>query len=860
MFIRKIIVSLVFFTALFTISVNAAQVSQAQIEQFKKLPPAQQQSLAKSMGVDLNAIKGSIGTMATSAETPAAAKIPQSKPREVKAIIIDKKEPNKKLKPFGYDVFANAPSTFSPVMDIAIPSEYILGPGDTISIQMFGKENVDYQLPLTREGEVVVPNLGPFKVAGLSFSEMKRYLTSRIKERIIGVDVVVTISSLRSMRIFVLGDAYKPGPYTLSSLSSITHALFAAGGISNIGSLRKIQLKRSGKLVTTFDLYELLIHGDSSNDLLLQSGDVVFIPSVENRVSISGLVRRPAVYELVNNETFNDVLTMAGGALPSAYLKYTQVKRYSDNSYRKTLDIDLTQANVLQQKVVSGDAIVVKATDYIRAPQVTKIPDAITLTGAVVKPGKYQWQQGQRISDVLPQIETHVALNADLQYSLLVRRIDNARKIEVLQFSLAKALSSTEGLSDEVINENNLLLAPKDQIIIFSHASSVKEAKKEKQLHSSIESVKADNLNEEQVKKLSANSRQKLMLSVIDKLKRQAAAGQPLQLVEVDGEVKYPGIYPLAKNARVKDLVIAAGGVEESAYLARAELTRNQMEGIESRKVSKNIVLSAALKGDDSENVFLQSKDRLNIHKIPSWSKNNVIELKGEFVFPGRYTIRRGETLADVIAKAGGVTEYAHVQGSVFSRTRLKAMEQKNISKLAADLRVEMASKSLTSNNITTPYSDAKSLLEDLSKLEPVGRLVINLERIITDNEYDVLLEGGDVLYVPMKKNSVNVMGQVQVTSSHIYDSNLDAQDYIAQSGGMKIRADEDRVYIIAANGSIKVLADNNWFSSDQTSLNPGDTIVVPLNTEYMDSITLWSTATQIIYNSAVAIAAISGI
>ena len=197
---------------------------------------------------------------------------------------------------------------------------------------------------------------------------MKKLLVAKIKEKIIGVDVVIGMAALRSMRVFVLGDAYKPGPYTLSSLSSITHALFAAGGISDIGSLRNIQLKRSGKLVTKLDLYDLLIHGDSANDLMLQSGDVVFIPPVEKRVTVKGLVRRPAIYELNEGETFKNVLNMAGGALPSAYLKYTELKRYSDNSYRIGINLDLTDKKVSNQKVFSGDEIYIKETDYIRTP------------------------------------------------------------------------------------------------------------------------------------------------------------------------------------------------------------------------------------------------------------------------------------------------------------------------------------------------------------------------------------------------------------------------------------------------------------------------------------------------------------
>ena len=860
-FIKKITVTLTLLTIVLGTSLApsfAAQVSQAQIEQFKKLPASQQQSLAKSMGVDLNSIKNQL----SSTQTSTSAEVTPIYPREVQFEESVHKAPIKKaeiessdkLKPFGYDVFANAPSTFSPLLDIAIPESYILGLGDKISIQVFGKENMELELAVNREGDVVFPSHGPFSIAGLSFGEMKKFLSSKIKEKIIGVDVVIGMASLRSMRVFVLGDAYKPGPYTLSSLSSITHALFAAGGISDIGSLRNIQLKRAGKLVTKLDLYDLLIHGDSTHDLMLQSGDVVFIPPVEKVVSVKGLVRRPAIYELGEGDTFKEVLGMAGGALPAAHLKYTQVTRYSDNSYRRAINIDLSKASALNNEVFSGDAIEIKETVYLRTPQISSSTDSVTLSGAVTKPGQYQWFTGQRIADVLPLIETHALLDADLQYAVVIRELNNAREIEVLQFSLAKALANLS-------SNDNLELQPKDQVIVFTHSQSVTEAKQEHLLKSSIEAIKSDNLQEDKIKTLSEFSRQRLLLPIIDKLKRQAAVGQPLQLVEVDGEVKYPGVYPLVKNGRVDSLISAAGGFLESAYLGRAELTRSKIEGIEAKKVSKNIELTSILAGNTTDNILLQSKDRLNVHKIPSWSENLTVELKGEFVFPGRYTIRRGETLSELIAKAGGFTKYSHQEASVLTRVKLKEIEKENLTKLSRDLKLEMATKSLSDNNFAQSSAEVQTLLADIVKIEPVGRLVLDLPKVVAKNDYDIMLEGGDVLYVPSLKNSVNVIGQVQVPTSHIFDSSFTAEDYLAQSGGSKKRADEDRIYIISANGTIKMISDENWFASEASSnMKPGDTVVVPLDSEYMDNLSLWSTATTIMYNTAVAIAAISGI
>ena len=879
------------------------QVSQAQIEQFKKLPPSQQQMLAKSMGIDIKAIKGQMSVENGESQT---VKNTQSYPRgtqfDQQGNLVqddDEQEENieqvQELKPFGYDVFANAPQTFAPTMDIAIPAGYVVAPNDRISIQIFGKESNELELEVNREGQIVFPSHGPFSVAGLTFTEMKRLLTAKIKEKVIGVDVVIGMASLRSMRVFVLGGAYKPGPYNLSSLSSITHAIFAAGGISDIGSLRNIQLKRTGKLIKTFDLYDLLIQGDSSNDVLLQSGDVVFIAPVGKTVSIDGEVRRPAIYELVAGDDFTNVLAMAGGLLPSAYAKSIIIERYNQNDLRSVVNIDFTNAKQLSSKAQAGDFVrVMEAADMFS--------QSVTLIGALTRPGKYQWQQGQKVTDLLPHVNSHLLVNADLNYSLIIREIDLARNIEVLQFGLANAITNPE-------SEDNLLLQASDKLLVFSRVSKLAENNlsldmlaytqeelfnKEQQLakdkfktkqfwqkydnskkltemdddetaklvNQSIVQMSGGEIEEEvDIKDLTLFSRQRLLLPIIQKLKNQGGSGLPIQLIEVDGSVKFPGVYPLARNGRIDDLIAAAGGLDESAYLARAELTRNQVRDQLVSKRSILVNLTAALQGEENDNILLKSKDRLNIHKIPAWSENHVIELRGEFVFPGKYTIRRGEKLSDLIAKAGGFTHFAHQEGSVFTRIKLQALELQNLIKLAGDLRVEMASKSLSDSNYSQSYDDVQAMLEDLTKLQPVGRLVLNLPKVVKDNDYDILLEDGDVLYVPTLKNSVNVIGQVQVTSSHIYDKSLTAQDYLAQSGGSKKRADEERVYIIAANGSIKLMESGNWFASHAgDNMKAGDTVVVPLDSEYMNNLTLWTSATTIMYNTAVAIAAISGL
>jgi len=452
---------------LLTLSLNgqAQQVSAQQIEQFKKLPKSQQESLAKSMGIDLNAIEAQMSGESSQSKpvnTPVTPRTPNSdngdNPNQKETDgLKDAEDLFKKLPRFGLDVFANAPSTFSPTMDIAIPEGYILGTGDSVSIQVFGTESHEMNLTVTREGELVFPTLGSINVSGLTFSELKKVIVNKIKQKIIGVDVVVSLAELRSMRIFVFGAAYKPGPYILSSLSSVTHAIFAAGGVSNIGSLRNIQVKRAGKLVQQVDLYDLLITGDSSSDILLQSGDVVLIPPQSKSVSIAGEVRRPAIYELNKDDDFASIIAMAGGLLPSAYPKSTIVERYNQSNLRSILNIDLSNKKQRSKKVQAGDYIrILKSSDLYE--------ESITLIGAVTRPGKYQWRPKMTLLDLLPRADSHLLAYADLDYAIIVREKDAAKNIEVLQVNLANIFSTEHSKYNHVLEKN-------DKVIVFSSAT-----------------------------------------------------------------------------------------------------------------------------------------------------------------------------------------------------------------------------------------------------------------------------------------------------------------------------------------------------------------------------------------------------
>lgn len=902
-------------------SVHAVTPSPQMIEQFKKLPKAEQERVAKQYGLDPSMLASPTATgnqqeniNTSQLMNPRAVEDEKAKEMREQQILVEevaqflkdqKDRDTKKLQPYGYDLFAGEPTTFSPVSDIPIPSEYLVGPGDNIKVQLYGKENKEYDLVISRDGSIQFPELGPISVSGLKFEDLRKTVSARIKQQMIGVESNITMGELRSIRVFVAGDAYKPGSYTVSSLSTMTQALFVAGGIAEIGSLRNIQLKRKGKLIGTLDLYDLLMRGDASNDMRLRSGDVVFIPSVGGLVSVDGEVRRPAIYELSKNETIGDVIHMAGGLTGGAYPKSSSIERYNQQGLRTIKNVNLTSVNERSVKAKAGDIVKVKTSSL-------QFEDAITVIGAVVRPGKYQWYQGQKISNLLPSVWGDLAPSVDLDYAIVIREINKHGDIEVHQFSPSRAIV------DKVLT-SDLELRPRDKVMFFNYKDDgqnrfelntlvrdrvekvvqlVGDSSLSKDLFkagfSQLENQKLRNRSQlggvvvaqeqeqddealaikGEVNRMMSNlfddpeliklsplmNRSELLYPILMKLNHQSRSGASVQVVAVKGQVYHEGMYPLAINARISDIVSAAGGLKEGAYTSRAELTRTVTVSDGSSISHKNIELLTALKGDQTADLLVKGRDILTVMTTPEWQENKSVEVRGEVRFPGVYNIRRGESLKDVIERAGGFTEYAYLPSSVFVRESVRQQEQLEIKKLADQLRRDIATRGVSKDGDVVNYSDARMMLTDLENIEAVGRLVVDLSAIsIGIEQADLQLEDSDVLYVPSTKQTIAVMGEVQLAATHRFKEGLTIDQYLNMSGGIRERADDGRTYVIKANGSVMLPSRSMWFSSED-KLQPGDTIIVPLDTEYKDSLTLWTQVTSIIYNTAVAFATVANL
>jgi protein involved in polysaccharide export with SLBB domain len=722
------------------------------------------------------------------------------------------------LRPFGYDLFDRPISTFAPTSNVPVPAEYIVGPGDELDMQLYGSKNGSLKLIVGRDGRVNIPQLGPVNVAGLNFPNAKATLESQVERQMIGVHASVTMGDTRTIRVFVLGDAKQPGSYSISGLGTITSALFAAGGVQPIGSLRNIQLKRRGELVRRLDLYDMLIRGNTTDDARLLSGDVIFIPPVGPTVTVDGEVHRPAIYEIRNETSVADVLQLAGGLTPEADTTKAALTRIDSALHRVVLQVDLSAGG-------TGRATAVRNGDTLRVARLRPTLDAgIVVQGYVYTPGAFAYRGNLRLTDVIRSVDD-LKPNADLHYILIRRELPPDRRVTVLSADLVAALNAPGSEADP-------LLQPRDRITVFDLQSS----------------------------------RDRVIRPLLEDLKLQSNISLPDEVVRIDGRSNVPGQYPFETGMTVRDLIRAGGGLRDDAYGGSAELTRYEVVNGESRVTELiRVDLAAVLRGDPAANLRLQPFDTLSIKEIVAWTDQETITLRGQVKFPGRYSVKPGETLKSVLQRAGGLTQYAFPEGSVFTRKELREREQRELDMLAQRMQSDIAFVALQASNVPGSAGGAasaltvgQSLLSQLRATRAVGRLVINvpaIQRSPVGSQYDVSLRDGDELIVPRAQQQVTVIGEVQTVTSHLYRPGLSRDGYIALSGGTTARADTGRIYVVRADGSV-VSQGSRWFSSS-TNIEPGDTIVVPLNAEHIPPLPFWQAVTQIIYNVAVAFLAV---
>lgn len=792
------------------------------------------------------------------------------------------------IKPFGEGIFSGAdmagPENLPPGPD------YPVGYGDEIAVTFWGRVNGEHLLRVTRDGTISLPMTGPLVVNGLTFREVSELISKKARS-IVGAEVSVTMGKMRSIQVFVLGEVNRPGAYKVSAVSTVSNALMSAGGASSIGSLRKIELRRTGDtLPKQIDFYDLLLRGDKSGDARLRDGDVVFVPVTGALAGIAGNVKRPAVYEMKGETSLYDALELSGGVIPTAYTQQVQVERIEGNKIRVVLDINAGDAE-------TGRSFKLKDGDFVKVMSITGgDTNAVYLYGNVKRPGKYELKPGMRLGDLITGFsdlleETHLTYG-------VVKRLTPELTTMVIPFNLKSLLS---GSKDE-----NLALMPLDSVFVFSTwlfmdrplvtiegevrapgQFRIEENLTVKDLvlqaggltndasYGEYELYRKDALTQETTllrlnlgKALQGISSENPVLRSSDFVRvHSALESEPRTTVTIYGMVNRPGEYGYASNMKVSDLVFAGGGLKESAFLKEAELASYVVKDKTTSIVSyRTLDLEKALSGDPEHDLPIKPYDSFFVREMIDWHAKQYVEIKGEVMFPGKYVFKKGEKLSDIIKRAGGFTSEAYTKGAVFTRESVRELQQTNleeaIRRLEVRLLTETSGQALSSTGtdepkqLETALAMKKELLAKLMNVKVQGRIALKLDEGLkfSGSSYDVSLENGDQLIIPARPTQVQIIGAVQNSAAFIFEQETTLKNYIGKAGGYNSEADDGRVFILKSDGTA-LSRNSSWttgFGFMSTRLDPGDTVVVP---EKIDK-GLWlreaKDITQILYQIAV--------
>ncbi len=707
---------------------------------------------------------------------------------------------------FGSELFKNVPSTFAPVDDIPVTSDYVIGPGDELLIRAWGQLDVDYAAVVDRTGTINIPKVGTINVAGIKFQDLQSHLKTAIGRVFRNFDLTVSLGQLRAIQVFVVGQARRPGSYTVSSMSTLVNAVFAAGGPSARGSMRGIQLKRGNKVVTELDLYDLLINGDKSKDAPLLPGDVIYVPPVGALVAISGSVNVPAIFELKTRPTTNDprttnnvladLIAWAGGLASTASGQKATVERIDDRKSRKVAEFNLDAAG-MQANLRNGDVVTIYAV-------ASRIDNAVTLRGNVAQPGRFPWREGMRVKDLIPRVEALLSRHYWLRKNQTVG-LDN---------TIAELLRRNQAAGVDIPVTD--LLRKNQQSQQQDADSTVAESMRRTQIAADVAAASTD-----VVKKLSA-------------VTTGLGAGQGLQAGPQD------------ERARTK----LADEIKRN--LSEVNWDYAVIERINPKDLTTTLVPfnlgKAILENDPAQNVLLQPGDVVTIFsvddiQVPIAKQTKYVRLEGEFRNPGIYSVEPGETLPQLVARVGGLSPNAYLFGAEFTRESTRVYQQKKLEEAVNRLEREIQSSAISRSKNVTTAEEATGLTQDaaaqqtliarLRQVKATGRIVLELPSDAAADLKDlpgITLEDSDRFVVPSKPSTINVVGAVYNENAFVFRPEKRLTDYLRQAGGVSRTGDKADVYLLRVDGSVISKRQSGWLmgSFDGERLMPGDTIVVP--------------------------------
>lgn len=693
------------------------------------------------------------------------------------------------LKRFGSELFTvrstlqparrvTMPEDMVSTLDVPLGPDYVLGPGDQLSIALWGGVSQTILRVVDREGHISLPEAGPVEVAGLTLEKAQTLIADALREQYRNARVLVTVAQLRSIRIFVVGDVQRPGAYEISSLSTPMSALFAAGGPTAVGSLRILRHFRNQKLIGEIDLYDFMLHGVRPADDRLQAGDTLLVPPVGPQVAVFGAVKRSAIYELTDEKDLGAALNDAGGLTVAASLTHITIERVVANQHREEVAVDAGTDDNAEAMMLRLRTTKVKDGDRIDVATVLPYSEQVVyLQGHVARPGKFPFRDGMHIDDILRSYQDLLPEPAD--HGEVVRLIAPDLHPETIEFSVP----------DVLIGNSNIALLPFDTIRIFGRY----------EIDAPMVSVRGE------VQKPGSYPMFKGMTAA--------------ELVRTAGGFK--------RDALVKLADLASYRVENGARVV-----------IQRRDVA---IGDAVLKGDRDADVTLMPGDLLTIHQLTGWDDIGAsIIIEGEVAHPGSYGFQPGEHLSDVLRRAGGFRSTAYPEGAVLTRPEVASLEEKSRQELIRQIETSASSARMAPSaggeqaaTLQVIQQQKEQILSRLRNQPATGRLVIEINSQIDQwagTAADIEVRSGDTLRIPKRPGFVLVSGQVYNPSAITFMPDRSAGWYLQHAGGATSTANRKEIFIVRANGSVVGRGSREWFGSDvlSTRLNPGDTIVVP--------------------------------
>ena len=776
-----------------------------------------------------------------------------------------------KLVRFGDDVFRNGTGNFDELpMDLPAGPDYVLGPGDGVTINLWGGVSQRLRRVVDREGRIALPEAGFVQVSGRSLGDVQRMVQTSLQSQFRDVQADVSLARLRTVRVYVVGDVERAGAYDVSSLSTPLNAVFIAGGPTSRGSLRTLRHYRGNTLVQEVDVYDLLLHGVRNGVERLQSGDTVLVPPLGPEITIEGMVRRPAIYEMHGENNLAEVLELAGGVLTSGTLRHVDVERVETHESRTMLRLDIPEDNNQESIEKALEAFRVQDGDKVKISPILPYADkTVYLEGHVFRPGKYAFRDGMQITDLIKSYNDLLPEPSKL-HAEIVRLNPPDYTPQVIAFNLDAALNA---------KDQPVALKPFDTVRIFSRfdfedppvvtvtgevrdpgdhltngATRVRDAvylAGGLTANASTDSLQifrrtGDNkltvLSVNLTRALAGDDKDNIALEPKDRLiiHRNLAKVDP-PTVTIEGEVGRPGKYPLGQEMTAAQLVRTAGGFRRGAYTVTADLTRYTVEnGQAVVGEHEDVAIGRALEGEPDTDMRLRDGDVLTIRQLAGWRDvGATITVTGEVMHPGTYGIEEGERLSSILERAGGLRGDAYPYGAIFERVQVRELEERNRAELVRN--VEDQGSALKAEPESDPEKKAakeaalmqwQATMERLQNTPPAGRMVIHISKNSKhwrNSPADIQVRAGDSIYIPKVPTSVMVNGAVYNSTAVAYHPGKSAGWYLNQAGGPSNTAYKKGIFVIRADGSV-VGGSGGLFSGgvETAEMRPGDMVVVP--------------------------------